>query len=128
MVVPLPGCLRLLRIAAMPAAAAVATTVSSLCLPFFMLLSGVPPHPVLLLLLSSMMALLLLLLVYCAAAAAVRVRRCTIQAGGMVSGPSTEDVLAWGLKGDRATQLGILVRWITTRTATHQREIEALSR
>ncbi|CAM9755576.1 unnamed protein product, partial [Scytosiphon promiscuus] len=50
------------------------------------------------------------------------------QTGDVVRGPSTEDVLAWGLKGERASQLGIFVRWITTRIATHLRENEALSR
>lgn len=36
--------------------------------------------------------------------------------------PSTEDVHAWGLPGGRAVQLGILIRWVKKRLATHERE------
>ena len=42
--------------------------------------------------------------------------------------PLTEDVEKWGLTGERAAQLGAMVRWVRTRLATHERESEATSR
>lgn len=45
-----------------------------------------------------------------------------------VDRPRTEDVEEWGLTGERAAQFGMVVRWVRTRLATHERASEATSR
>ncbi|CAN0538456.1 unnamed protein product, partial [Ectocarpus sp. 12 AP-2014] len=44
-----------------------------------------------------------------------------------VDRPSTSDVLSWGLKGESAASLGVLVRWIKSRVLAHERKAEALT-
>lgn len=45
-----------------------------------------------------------------------------------VDRPCTKDVEKWGLTGERAAQFGMVVRWVRTRLATHERASEATSR
>lgn len=48
-----------------------------------------------------------------------------------VDSPTTEDVEGWGLTGERAEQLGILIRWLKNQLVMYERareESQALPR